>query len=81
MTLRLPVLQRGSCRHDARRKARRMFGICNNPLALVTLTISSRRTMAAMNAFAVFEVLRDCRNDFTVFSGVSHPDVMAGIRR
>jgi BMFP domain-containing protein YqiC len=58
-------------------KPRRMFAICNN-LGLLPehfFPIASGRDYPLS---PYLEVLREHRNDFTVFSGVSHPDVDGG---
>ncbi len=62
------------------KKPRRMLGICNN---LGLLPESFFPTDAGRNytLSPYLEGLREYRNDFTVFSGVSHPDVDGGIPR
>src|SRR5881296_3897292 len=58
-------------------KPRRMFGICNNlgPLPELFFPTVSGRDYALS---PYLEVLKEHRDDFTVFSGVWHPDVDGG---
>src|ERR1041385_4191449 len=58
-------------------KPRRMFGICNN-LGLLPENFFPKESGRDYTLSPYLEVLRDHRNDFTVFSGVSHPDVDGG---
>ena len=59
------------------RSPRRMFGICNN-LGLLPGAVLPEGRRPRLHALAVPEVLKEHRDDFTVFSGVSHPDVDGG---
>ncbi len=59
------------------RKPRRMLGICNN-LGLVPESFFPKDTGRDYQLSPYLETLREHRNDFTVFSGVSHPDVDGG---
>ena len=61
-------------------KPRRMFGICNN-LGLVPDQFFPKQSGRDYALSPCLEALKECRNDFTVFSGVSHPEVDGGIRR
>jgi len=58
-------------------KPRRMLGVCNN-LGLLPENFFPKTTGAEYELSPYLEILRDHRNDFTVFSGVSHPDVDGG---
>jgi hypothetical protein len=58
-------------------KARRMFGICNN-LGVLPHNFFPKTTGANYELSPYLELLKEHRNDFTVFSGVSHPDVDGG---
>src|SRR5262245_1128232 len=58
-------------------KPRRMFGICNN-LGLLPEHFFPADGGRNYQLSPYLEILRDYRNDFTVFSGVSHPDVDGG---
>ena len=58
-------------------KPRRMFGICNN-LGLLPEHFFPKDAGCCYELSPYLELLRDHRNDFTVFSGVSHPDVDGG---
>jgi hypothetical protein len=53
---------------------RRMVAICNN-LGLLGSGFFPKQAGSGYELSPYLEVLRDYRNDFTVFSGVSHPDV------
>ncbi len=58
---------------------RRFFGICNNLGLLPDLFFPAADSAGAgYKASTYLEHLAEFRNDFTVFSGVSHPDVDAG---
>ncbi|MBN9690679.1 MAG: DUF1552 domain-containing protein [Verrucomicrobia bacterium] len=58
-------------------KPRRLFGICNNlglrPDLFFPKDVGPNYTLSPY-----LELLRDYRNDFTVFSGASHPNVDGG---
>src|SRR5215510_4112347 len=58
-------------------KPRRMFGICNN-LGLLPDQFFPKDSGHDYTLSPYLECLREHRNDFTVFSGVSHPDVDGG---
>jgi hypothetical protein len=53
---------------------RRMFAICNN-LGLLDSKFFPKQAGKEYELSPYLNVLREYRNDFTVFSGVSHPDV------
>src|SRR5947199_244940 len=55
-------------------KPRRMFGICNN-LGLVPDNFFPKDSGCNYTLSPCLELLRENRDEFTVFSGVSHPDV------
>jgi BMFP domain-containing protein YqiC len=56
---------------------RRMFGICNN-LGLLPEHFFPKESGRDYPLSPYLEVLKEHRSDFTVFSGVSHPDVDGG---
>ncbi len=56
---------------------RRMFGICNN-LGLLPENFFPEQGGADYKPSPYLEILAKHRNDLTVFSGVSHPDVDGG---
>ena len=58
-------------------KPRRMLGICNN-LGLLPEQFFPKEGGFDYMLSPYLEVLREYRNEFTVFSGVSHPDVDGG---
>src|SRR5256884_7274331 len=58
-------------------KPRRMLAICNN-LGLLPDHFFPKNSGADYTLSPYLEVLKEHRNDFTVFSGVSHPDVDGG---
>jgi hypothetical protein len=58
-------------------KPRRMFGICNN-LGLLPEHFFPKESGRDYALSPYLELLKEHRNDFTVFSGVSHPDVDGG---
>ncbi len=58
-------------------KPRRMFGICNN-LGLRPDLFFPKDTGADYTLSPYLQHLKDYRQDFTVFSGVSHPNVDGG---
>src|SRR5215472_5117793 len=58
-------------------KPRRMFGICNN-LGVLSDQFFPANAGPDYQLSPYLELLREHRNDFTVFSGVSHPDVDGG---
>src|SRR5437773_4413909 len=58
-------------------KRRRMLGICNN-LGLLPEEFFPTESGRDYTLSPYLEVLREHRNDFTILSGVSHPDVDGG---
>jgi hypothetical protein len=58
-------------------KPRRMLGICNN-LGVLPDRFFPKETGRQYALSPYLEILKEHRNDFTVFSGVSHPDVDGG---
>jgi hypothetical protein len=58
-------------------KPRRFLGICNN-LGLLPEQFFPKESGRDYPLSPYLEVLKEHRNDFTVFSGVSHPDVDGG---
>src|SRR6059036_1844781 len=58
-------------------KPRRMFGICNN-LGLLPEHFFPKDSGRGYTLSPYLEVLKEYRDDFTVFSGVWHPDVDGG---
>src|SRR6266480_1231302 len=58
-------------------KPRRLFGICNN-LGLLPDHFFPKERGPDYQLSPYLENLKEHRNDFTVFSGVSHPDVDGG---
>src|SRR5437016_803229 len=58
-------------------KTRRMFGICNN-LGLLPEHFFPKESGRDYALSPYLEVLKEHRDDFTVFSGVWHPDVDGG---
>lgn len=62
---------------SGRTAPRRMLGICNN-LGLLPENFFPQDTGLNYTLSPYLEVLKEFRNDFTVFSGVWHPDVDGG---
>jgi len=62
---------------EAAAKPRRMLGICNN-LGLVPDNFFPTATGRGYALSPYLELMKDHREDFTVFSGVSHPGVDGG---
>src|SRR5437762_2339706 len=58
-------------------KPRRFFGICNN-LGLLPEHFFPKENGRDYRLSPYLSILKEHRNDFTVFSGVSHPDVDGG---
>src|SRR5947207_3827244 len=58
-------------------KPRRFFGICNN-LGLLPDQFFPKKGGRDYEPSPYLETLKEHQNDFTVFSGVSHPDVDGG---
>ncbi|MBC7367230.1 MAG: DUF1552 domain-containing protein [Undibacterium sp.] len=76
----LPPFARAATAAAARAEAakpRRVFAICNN-LGLVPDQFFPTATGRGYALSPYLEMMRDHREDFTVFSGVSHPDVDGG---
>src|SRR5207302_5308498 len=73
----LSVFARGAEKAAAEAKPRRMLGICNN-LGLLPDQFFPKETGRGYALSPYLEVLEEHRDDFTVFSGVSHPDVDGG---
>src|SRR5881628_1052635 len=71
------VAKRGAADVTPGGKPRRMFGICNN-LGLLPEHFFPKESGRDYALSPYLEVLKEHRNDFTVFSGVSHPDVDGG---
>ena len=76
----LPGISRAATAEAAKAaaaKPRRMLAICNN-LGLVPDQFFPTTTGRGYALSPYLEMLKDHRDDFTVFSGVSHPDVDGG---
>ncbi len=73
----LPAFARGATAKAAAAKPRRMLGICNN-LGLLPDQFFPKQTGRGYALSPYLEHLKAHRDDFTVFSGVSHPDVDGG---
>ena len=58
-------------------RPRRMLAVCNN-LGLLPELFFPKETGCNYRLSPYLEVLKEYRHDFTVFSGVSHPDVDGG---
>ena len=58
-------------------KPRRLFAVCNN-LGLLPDQFFPKKGGRDYELSPYLEILKEHRNDFTVFSGVSHPDVDGG---
>jgi len=58
-------------------KPRRLFGICNN-LGVLPDQFFPKTHGRDYQLSPYLEILKEYQNDFTVFSGVSHPDVDGG---
>jgi hypothetical protein len=58
-------------------KPRRFFGICNN-LGVLPQNFFPKSAGADYELSPYLQILKDHKNDFTIFSGVSHPDVDGG---
>lgn len=82
VALALPLLEAMApalTRAESTPVPRRFFGICNNLGLLPELFFPAADSAGtAYKASTYLEHLSAYRNDFTVFSGVSHPDVDAG---
>ena len=73
----LPTFARAQAAKEAAAKPRRMLAICNN-LGLVPDQFFPTTTGRDYTLSPYLELLKEHRDDFTVFSGVSHPDVDGG---
>ncbi len=73
----LPAFARASSAAGAKPKPRRMLGICNN-LGLLPEQFFPKEKGRGYALSPYLELLKEHRDDFTVFSGVSHPDVDGG---
>jgi hypothetical protein len=76
VTLALPVLERFAFAKGAE-APRRILAICNN-LGLLPEKFFPEQPGRGYALSPYLERLKDHRNDFTVFSGVMHPDVDGG---
>jgi len=80
VALALPLLHAmtpAAARGQSQPAPRRMFGICNN-LGLLPGEFFPTGTGASYTPSPYLKLLDDHRADFTVFSGVSHPNVDGG---
>ena len=73
----LPSFARAATATGAPAKPRRMLAICNN-LGLLPEQFFPKQTGRGYALSPYLELLKEHREDFTVFSGVSHPDVDGG---
>jgi BMFP domain-containing protein YqiC len=76
----LPGISRAATANAAKEaaaKPRRMLAVCNN-LGLVPDQFFPTATGRGYALSPYLEMMKDHREDFTVFSGVSHPDVDGG---
>jgi hypothetical protein len=73
----LPAFARANGASGAKPKPRRMLGICNN-LGLLPEQFFPKEKGRGYALSPYLELLKEHRDDFTVFSGVSHPDVDGG---
>jgi hypothetical protein len=76
VSLALPLLN-VMARAQAGRVPRRMFGICNN-LGLLPREFFPANAGRDYTPSPYLKILQEYRKDFTVFSGVSHPNVDGG---
>ncbi len=77
MTPAFAALRKSSATTTPGGKPRRLFGICNN-LGLLPEHFFPKNAGRDYQLSPYLEGLKDLRDDFTVFSGVSHPDVDGG---
>ena len=77
MTPAFAALRKSSASVTPGGKPRRMFGICNN-LGLLPEQFFPKAAGRDYPLSPYLQTLKEHRNDFTVFSGVSHPDVDGG---
>ncbi len=73
----LPAFAKAAGAHGAKPKPRRMLSVCNN-LGLLPDQFFPKQTGRGYALSPYLEYLKAHRDDFTVFSGVSHPDVDGG---
>lgn len=73
----LPAFARAATTSALKAKPRRMLGICNN-LGLLPDQFFPKQTGRNYPLSPYLELLKEHRDDFTVFSGVWHPDVDGG---
>ncbi len=73
----LPAFAKAAGASGEKAKPRRMLAVCNN-LGLLPDQFFPKTTGRGYALSPYLEHLRDHRDDFTVFSGVSHPDVDGG---
>ncbi len=73
----LPAFAKAAATNGAKPKPRRMLSVCNN-LGLLPDQFFPKQTGRGYALSPYLEYLKDHREDFTVFSGVSHPDVDGG---
>ena len=77
----LPTFARAAARSDdplnPDAKPRRMLAVCNN-LGLLPDQFFPQQLGRGYTPSPYLEILQEHKNDFTVFSGVSHPDVDGG---
>src|SRR6266852_4221417 len=67
-----PLFAQGGNKSKNEEIPRRMLAICNN-LGLLESKFFPKQTGKDYELSSYLNVLREYRNDFTVFSGVSHP--------
>src|SRR5947209_18788717 len=77
ISLRLLNVMAPAARAEGNAVPRRMFGICNN-LGLLPGDFFPTGAGRDYTPSPYLKILQDYRNDFTVLSGVSHPNVDGG---
>src|SRR5690348_8443724 len=73
----LDVMAPTTLRGQSARVPRRMFGVCNN-LGLLPGEFFPAKAGRDYTPSSYLKILQDYREHFTVFSGVSHPNVDGG---
>src|SRR5688572_2609255 len=73
----LPAFAKAAATEGAKPKPRRMLAVCNN-LGLLPDQFFPKEAGRGYKLSPYLEYLRPHRDDFTVFSGVMHPDVDGG---
>jgi BMFP domain-containing protein YqiC len=73
----LPAFARAGTTSAGKAKPRRMLAVCNN-LGLLPDQFFPKQTGRGYTLSPYLETLREHRDDFSVFSGVWHPDVDGG---